>query len=82
MQNFSLIHGSFEPIVYGLVITLGIISMAYKARSHRWAALGIEILVFIVVFKLHGGSVTGGFAATIAALICGNLLPMILFRRS
>ena len=74
-MGVALIHGSFEPLVYGLVITLGILSIVWKLTHGRFVAGFVEIIVFIIVFKLHGGSVTGGFAATIAALLCGLIIP-------
>ena len=71
----SILHGSFEPLVYGLVIFLGILSIWWKIRTGRIAAVCLEIGVFTLVFKLHGGSMAGGFAAAIAALLSGLILP-------
>lgn len=79
-MNITLLHGSFEPIIYGLIIFLGLFSMWWKITRHQYLGLIIEITVFIIVFKLHGGSVTGGFAATIAALLAGQLFPLLLRR--
>lgn len=81
-MNIALLHGSFEPIIYGLIIFLGLFSIWWKITRGRWLAVIIEITIFIIVFKLHGGSVTGGFAATIAALLAGLLFPLLLSRRA
>ena len=78
----TLLHGSFEPLFYGLIIFLGIFSMWYKVTHAKYAAFVIELVVFIIVFKLHGGTMAGGFAATVAALLAGVIMPMCLGRRS
>ena len=76
-MNLTLLHGSMEPIVYGVVIFLGLLSIVYKFKRGMVAAGLIEIGVFWLVFKLHGGTMTGGFAATIAALLAGLFIPML-----
>lgn len=79
-MNLTLLHGSFEPLIYGLVIFLGLLSMCWKLRAGQWLAFFIEVFVFWLVFSLHGHSMTGGFAATIAALLSGLVIPLM-FRR-
>lgn len=75
-MNLTILHSSLEPIIYGLVIFLGLLSMVYKLKTGKWVALIIEVAVFALVFKLHGGTLTGGFAATIAALLAGVIFPV------
>ena len=77
----TLLHGSFEPIIYGVVIFLGLYSMWYKLTRGKLLAFVAEVFVFILVFKLHGGTMVGGFAATIAALLSGLIIPMTLHRK-
>ena len=77
----TLFHGSFEPIIYGVVIFLGLYSMWYKISRGKFLAFVAEVFVFILVFKLHGGTMAGGFAATIAALLSGLIIPMTLNRK-
>ena len=77
----TLFHGSFEPIIYGVVIFLGLYSMWYKLTRGKFLAFVAEVFVFILVFKLHGGTMAGGFAATIAALLSGLIIPMTLNRK-
>ena len=81
-MNVSLFHGSFEPLIYGVIIFLGIASIWWKITHRSWAAAALEITVFIIVFRLHGGTMNGGFAATIAALLAGLILPLFLRRRT
>lgn len=77
----TLLHGSFEPIIYGLVIFAGLFSMWYKLIKGHITSFIIELVVFVVVFKLHGGTMAGGFAATIAALLAGITFPMFIGRQ-
>ena len=79
MNSLTLLHGSLEPIAYGVVIFLGLLSMCWKVKTGQWLAFFAEVFVFWLVFTLHGHSMTGGFAATIAALLSGLVLP-IMFR--
>ena len=76
-MTMTLLHGSMEPLVYGLVIFLGLMSMTWKLRSGKWLAFFAEVFVFWLVFSLHGHSMTGGFAATIASLLAGITIPLI-----
>lgn len=72
---FGIGHMDMTPLFYGVVMFLGIWSMWAKLVGGRLFAFVIELSVFILVFKLHGGSMAGGFAAMIAALIAGWVLP-------
>lgn len=64
-------HFDLLPLVYGVVIFLGLWSMWRKFMTGRWLQLLIEVAVFWLVFSLHAGTMTGGFAATVAALLAG-----------
>lgn len=75
---YGLIHASFEPLFYGVVIFLGILSMILKFKHGMYLAFVCEVLVFWLVFTLHGETMTGGFAATVASLLAGIFLPWIL----
>ena len=74
----TLLHGSLEPLVYGVVIFLGLYSMFWKITHGKVLSFVIEVFVFALVFKLHGGTMTGGFAATLAALLAGFIMPFSL----
>jgi len=77
---FGLGHLDLTPLVYGLVIFCGIYSMWWKLTHGRWLTFAIEASVFALVFKLHGGTMAGGFAATVAALLAGLIIPWTLRR--
>ena len=72
---FGLTHFDAMPLIYGVVIFAGLYSMWHKLVTFRWLSLTVEVFVFVLVFKLHGGTMAGGFAATIAALLAGIILP-------
>ena len=68
-------HIDLTPIAYGVVIFIGIASMFMKLTNGRLFAFAIEAGVFYLVFSLHGGTMAGGFAAAVAALLAGFFLP-------
>ena len=78
----TLLHGSLEPLLYGLIIFLGLWSMVHKATHGKYLAFVIEVAVFWLVFELHSGTMVGGFAATIAALLAGLIFPTLLPKRT
>ena len=80
MNSLALIHGSTEPILYGLVIFIGLLIMLNKLTSGNFLGFLCDAGVFWLVFSLHGHSMTGGFAATIAALLAGIFFPPMLRR--
>jgi len=72
---FALLSGmDLTPLFYGVVMFLGIWSMWHKLTHQNIRGFLIEAAVFALVFVLHGGSMGGGFAAMIAALIAGQTL--------
>jgi hypothetical protein len=75
-MDVFLKHMDMGPLIYGVVIFIGLWSVWWKLTHNRFITAIIEILVFILVFKLHGGTMAGGFAATVAALIAGIVLPL------
>lgn len=81
-MDVFLKHIDMGPLIYGIVIFLGLYSIWWKITHNRIMAAVIEIVVFIIVFKLHGGTMAGGFAATVAALIAGVVIPLTLRNRA
>lgn len=67
-------HMDLMPLFYGVLMFFGIWSMYHKLVNGHWLRLFIESGVFTFVFLLHGGTMTGGFAAMIAALLAGLIL--------
>jgi len=74
-------HLDVMPLIYGLIIFLGLWSMWHKIVNGRFIAFAIEVGVFWLVFSLHGGTMAGGFAAAIAALLAGSIFPRMLGRK-
>ena len=72
---FGLAHLNLGPLLYGVVMFIGIAIMWNKLLTGRWLSLMIDIGVFSLVFSLHGGTMQGGFAAMVAALLAGMFLP-------
>ena len=79
-MNINLLHGDILPLVYGVIMFLGILTMFVKFLWGKWLSLFIDVAVFSLVFSLHGGSMAGGFAAMIAALLAGLIFPFFLRR--
>jgi hypothetical protein len=75
-MDVFLKHMDMGPLIYGVVIFIGLWSVWWKLTHNRFITAVVEIAVFILVFKLHGGTMAGGFAATVAALIAGIVLPL------
>ncbi len=71
---FGLGHIDMMPLFYGVIMFIGIWSMWHKLTRGHFGSFAGEVGVFVLVFTLHGGSMAGGFAAMIAALIAGNTL--------
>ncbi len=74
-------HLDFGPILYGVVMFLGLLVMWWKLKNGRWLGVAIDVVVFALVFKLHGGTMAGGFSAMVAALLAGLFFPMLVGRR-
>ena len=47
----TLIHGSLEPLVYGLVIFLGLLSMMYKLKTMQFLAFLLSGLFLPILFR-------------------------------
>lgn len=77
-MDIFLRHLDLGPLLYGLIMFVGLLVVWWKITRSMWLSVAIDIAVFIVVFKLHGGTMQGGFAAMIAALLAGLIFPMML----
>lgn len=77
MDKFFVTLFNAEPVVYGVVILIGIATLWYKLVRGRIGSFLTEAGVFWLVFSLHGGTMTGGMAAAVAALLAGFVLPTI-----
>lgn len=79
-MNVLLSHIDWGPVIYGVLMFIGLWVMYYKLVNGKWLSLAIDIGVFWLVFKLHGGSMAGGFAAMICAMLAGMVFPFLLKR--
>lgn len=77
-MNLFIEHMDLKPLIYGVIMYLGIYVLWYKAVHHKWFSLFIDIAVFTLVFKLHGGTMAGGFSAMIASLLAGITFPFMI----
>lgn len=76
-MDLLLTHLDFGPVIYGIIMFVGVAVMWWKLMSGMWGSLVIDIGVFALVFTLHGGTMAGGFAAMVAALLAGIFLPLM-----
>lgn len=74
-------HLDLTPLIYGVIMFLGIWSMWHKITHGRSFSAAVEIGVFVLVFRLHGGTMAGGFAAMVCALLAGSIFPITMRRR-
>ena len=73
-QLFTMLsHVDLGPVLYGAIMFLGLWSMYHKLRTWNLLGFVIEVGVFVLLFKLHGGTMAGGFAAMVAALLAGQV---------
>ena len=73
---YGLSHLDVGPLFYGIIIFVGLMSMWTKLVNFRLLAFSVEAFVFWLVFALHGGTMTGGMAATVASLLAGIYLSL------
>lgn len=70
-------HIDLMPFFYGIIMFVALAYTWHKLCSGKIISVGIDMLVFWFVFSLHGHSMTGGFAAMIAAALSSIFFPMI-----
>lgn len=76
-MNVFLAHIDWSPIIYGVALFLSVMSMAWKIKRGHYVGFFAEVGVVALILLIHGGSVTGGFAATIAGLLSGWFIPLM-----
>ena len=79
-MNIAVLHSSLEPIIYGICLFLSVMSMAWKIKRSQYFGFFAEVLIVGLILVIHGGSVTGGFAATIAGLLSGWAIPIMFYK--
>jgi hypothetical protein len=65
-----------EPLMYACAIAWGYISIFNKFKTMRFGAAIVELLIFTSIFMLHGGTIAGGFAASLAS----PLIAWVIFK--
>ena len=81
-MNVLLGHIDFMPLVYGIVMFLGLAYMWHKLLNGQLVSVGMDMFVFWLVFSLHGGTMAGGFSAMIAAALSSMFFPWMFNRRA
>lgn len=71
----GIAHLDVLPLIAGVLYALGLYSVWHKWLNGRYIGAIVEIAIFALFMKMHGGTLTGGMGATIAALIVGSLFP-------
>lgn len=80
-MNIALGHMDWGPIIYGIALFLSVMSMAWKVKRGHYVGFFAEVGVVALILLIHGGSVTGGFAATIAGLLSGWFIPLMFHKQ-
>jgi len=75
-----LAHFDVMPLFYGLVMFAGLAYTWQKLITGKLVSVAIDVGVFWLVFSLHGHSMTGGFAAMVAAALASMTFPFMLRR--
>jgi hypothetical protein len=76
MDAFFATFFDSGPVLYGVVVILGICTLWWKLITGRITSFLLEAGIFWLVFSLHGGTMTGGMSAAVAALLGGFLIPL------
>ena len=76
-----LAHLDLMPLLYGIVMFLGLAYMWHKVLNGQIISVGMDIFVFWLVFSLQGGTMAGGFSAMIAAALSSMFFPWMFSRR-
>jgi hypothetical protein len=73
-----LSHLDMQPIFYGIIIILGLVVITVDIVRMKLMAAILGIGIFVLVFWMHGGTMTGGMSAAVAGLIGSMILPPII----
>ncbi len=74
----NITHLDLAPVVYGLVVFLGLYITVWKMSRGKWLSTTCDIIVFYIVFSMHNHSTTGGLVAAIAAAFAGIFFPRLI----
>lgn len=74
-MNVFLSHLSMDWIFYGVIIVLGLMVLVADLARGKFGSFVIGLGTFILVFWMHGGTMTGGMAAATAGLLGSVFIP-------
>lgn len=77
-MNVLLSHIDLNPLFYGLILVLWASVALMHIMQRKFIATVIDLGGFWFVFWLHGGTLTGGMAATVFGLVFSLLAPPII----
>jgi hypothetical protein len=80
-MNAFLAHLDLMPLFYGVLMFIGLAYTWNKLLSGKVISVGIDMAVFWLVFSLHGHSMTGGFAAMVAAALSSLVFPWMMKKK-
>ena len=66
---FTLFHGSFEWIMAGGIVFIGLMAFIIKFQRGHYLSCAISAAIWVFVFSMHKGSTAGIMTATFAALL-------------
>lgn len=69
-------HSSFGWMLAGIVVVIGIVATSMHFITGKTKNLVISILVWIFVFKLHGGKSTEGIMTATFATVLFDLIGL------
>ena len=68
-MGIALFHGDFAWILGGLVGFVGLMLFLIKIARGQILSVILSVMVWIFVYKIHGGSNSGIMTATMIALL-------------
>jgi hypothetical protein len=77
-MSILLSHLDLMPLFYGVIIILGICVVVIHIATMKIGAALLDVGIFVLVFWMHGGTMTGGMSAAVAALVGGIVIPLII----
>lgn len=68
-MGIALFHGDFAWLLGGLIVFLGLMVFLVKLVRGHVLSVVLSVIVWIFVYKIHGGTNSGIMTATVAALM-------------
>jgi len=68
-MNMFVTLMNMEPVVYGGLMFIALMVLLLKAWLEHYVAIAADVAVFVVMFLIHGGTLTGGLSAAVTAML-------------